>query len=153
MLASHQELQKANSFILPEKLVTLLYHANHYDEIAYKDSYDYVNEHFSNFQDILDKVIIFAEKYTSAPQKLNQIIATYEKNQEADRKIMAHSFVNLMQFNALGAPADFKFFDTTITRKRYTSLTEIWQSTIIYQSVTGLYETRRRMADLWDGVQ
>ncbi len=26
--------QKANSFILPEKLVTLLYHAQHYDEIA-----------------------------------------------------------------------------------------------------------------------
>lgn len=67
--------------------------------------------------------------------------------------MIAQSFLQLLQFNAIGAPADFKFFGVTIPRKRYTSLTEIWDATIIYQSVTGLYETRIRMGDLWAGEQ
>ena len=46
--------------------------------------------------------------------------------------MIAQSFLQLLQFNAIGAPADFKFFGITIPRKRYTSLTEIWDATIIY---------------------
>ena len=153
MVASHKEAQKANSFILPEKLVTLLYHAQHYDEIAHKESFDYVNDHLSEFREILDQVIDFSNRYTIAAKNTEKIAELFEQNQESTAQNLAQSFINLMQLNAMGAPADFKFFDVIIPRKRYTSLTEIWESTIIYQSITGLRETRTRMATLWDGEQ
>ncbi len=153
MVVSHKEAQKANSFILPEKLVTLLYHAQHYDEIAHKESFDYVNDHLSEFREILDQVIDFSNRYTIAAKNTEKIAELFEQNQESTVQSLAQSFINLMQLNAMGAPADFKFFDVIIPRKRYPSLTEIWESTIIYQSITGLRETRTRMATLWDGEQ
>ena len=153
MVASHKEAQKANSFILPEKLVTLLYHAQHYDEIAHKESFDYVNDHLSEFSEILDQVIDFSNRYTIAAKNTEKIAELFEQNQELTVQSLSQSFINLMQLNAMGAPADFKFFDVIIPRKRYPSLTEIWESTIIYQSITGLRETRTRMATLWDGEQ
>lgn len=153
MVASHKEAQKANSFILPEKLVTLLYHAQHYDEIAHKESFDYVNDHLSEFREILDQVIDFSNRYTIAAKNTEKIAELFEQNQESTAQNLVQSFINLMQLNAMGAPADFKFFDVIIPRKRYTSLTEIWESTIVYQSITGLRETRTRMATLWDGEQ
>lgn len=153
MVASHKEAQKANSFILPEKLVTLLYHAQHYDEIAHKESFDYVNDHLSEFREILDQVIDFSNRYTIAAKNTEKIAELFEQNQESTVQSLSQSFINLMQLNAMGAPADFKFFDMIIPRKRYPSLTEIWESTIIYQSITGLRETRTRMATLWDGEQ
>lgn len=153
MVASHKEAQKANSFILPEKLVTLLYHAQHYDEIAHKESFDYVNDHLSEFREILDQVIDFSNRYTIAAKNTEKIAELFEQNQESTVQSLSQSFINLMQLNTMGAPADFKFFDVIIPRKRYPSLTEIWESTIIYQSITGLRETRTRMATLWDGEQ
>lgn len=153
MVASHKEAQKANSFILPEKLVTLLYHAQHYDEIAHKESFDYVNDHLSEFREILDQVIDFSNRYTIAAKNTEKIAELFEQNQESTVQSLSQSSINLMQLNAMGAPADFKFFDVIIPRKRYPSLTEIWESTIIYQSITGLRETRTRMATLWDGEQ
>ena len=153
MVASHKEAQKANSFILPKKLVTLLYHAQHYDEIAHKESFDYVNDHLSEFREILDQVIDFSNRYTIAAKNTEKIAELFEQNQESTVQSLSQSFINLMQLNAMGAPADFKFFDVIIPRKRYPSLTEIWESTIIYQSITGLRETRTRMATLWDGEQ
>lgn len=145
MVASNKEAQKANSFLLPEHLVTLLYHAKQYDEISHKESFDYVNEHHKEFSEVFARVLEFAGKYTLAEKNIEKLEKIYKENQTDDLAKLASSFVNLMQFNAMGAPADFKFFDVTIPRKRYTSLTEIWQSTIIHQSITGLYETRIRM--------
>lgn len=66
---------------------------------------------------------------------------------DSEVKEIAQSFVDLMQLNAFGAPADFKFFGETIPRKRYTSVNELLEATIINQSITGLYETRRRLGD------
>lgn len=54
----------------------------------------------------------------------------------------ATNMLNLFTFTGLGAPATFKFFNVDIERKRYTSSTEILNSTLIRQSITGLYETR-----------
>lgn len=152
-LASHKESQKGNPFILSDQLVTLLYHAQHYDKITYQESFDYVNTHLSDFSAILTEVLAFAEKYTLADKNIERIQELYEENKYGETSMIAQSFLQLLQFNAIGAPADFKFFGVTIPRKRYTSLTEIWDATIIYQSVTGLYETRIRMGDLWAGEQ
>ncbi|HHJ7303404.1 TPA: Cas9 endonuclease PAM-interacting domain-containing protein, partial [Streptococcus pyogenes] len=48
----------------------------------------------------------------------------------------------------LGAPTAFKYFDTTIDRKRYTSTKEVLDATFIHQSITGLYETRIDLSQL-----
>ena len=66
---------------------------------------------------------------------------------------IAQSFINLLQLDTIGAHTDFKFFGTEFKKIRYRSLTDIWKATIIYQSITGLRETRTRMATLWDGEQ
>ncbi|MBP1047383.1 type II CRISPR RNA-guided endonuclease Cas9 [Enterococcus sp. BWM-S5] len=146
LLASAREAQKGNQMVLPDHLGTLLYHAKRYDEIEGVSS-DYIAAHRTEFSELLEHVKTFAEKYTLADKNLQTIIALYEKNSEADSKELAESFINLMVFNAMGAPADFKFFGKTIPRKRYTSISEILDSTVIDQSITGLYETHRKMGE------
>lgn len=146
LLSSSQEAQKGNQMVLPNRLNTLLYHAKRCDEPEGK-SLHYVTEHRAEFAEILEHVKNFAEKYTLAAKNLQMILALYEENKAADSKELAASFVNLMTFNAMGAPADFKFSGKNIGRKRYTSISEILDSVIIDQSITGLYETRRKLAD------
>lgn len=136
--------------------MTLLYHAQRYDEIAHKESFDYVNAHKKEFLSVLNEVITFAQKNIYPPRSLNKgegLMELYEKNQEKDMSAIAQSFINLLQLDTIGAPTDFKFFGTEFKKIRYRSLTDIWKATIIYQSITGLRETRTRMATLWDGEQ
>ena len=54
------------------------------------------------------------------------------------------SFLSLLTFMRAGASSGFKFFEEQITMDslRYQSVTECLTSSIIYQSVTGFYETR-----------
>ncbi|PQC29953.1 type II CRISPR RNA-guided endonuclease Cas9 [Enterococcus mundtii] len=152
MIASHQETQKGNSLILPEHLVTLLYHANHYDEINHKVSFDYVNAHREGFSEIFNCISDFESRYILAPQHLEKIKVAYDKNKEADTKEMIVAILSLLKFTSFGASIEFKFFDIKIL-KRYQSLTDIWDATLIYQSVTGLYERRVEISKLWDGEQ
>ncbi|MGG5305698.1 hypothetical protein IGK38_000331 [Enterococcus pernyi] len=63
---------------------------------------------------------------------------------------MIDAILSLLKFTLFGASVEFKFFDIKIL-KRYKSLTDIWEATIIYQSVTGLYERRVEVRKLWDG--
>ena len=52
-------------------------------------------------------------------------------------------------------PVKFKFFGENVGQKRYIGLSSCWQGVLIYQSITGLYETRVKLEDLssWDGAQ
>lgn len=156
MVASNQESHNGKSLVLSNHSVTLLYHAQRYDEIAHKESFDYVNAHKKEFLSVLNEVITFAQKNIYPPRGLNKgegLMELYEKNQEKDMSVIAQSFINLLQLDTIGAPTDFKFFGTEFKKIRYRSLTDIWKATIIYQSITGLRETRIRMASLWDGEQ
>lgn len=137
--------------ILPEHLVTLLYHARQYDEINHKVSFDYVNAHKEGFIEILHHVSEFESQYILAQQNMKKIHEIFARNNSEDICEYCRSFIDLLQFTVLGAPSDFTFFDSKISRKRYTSLTDIWEATIIYQSVTGLYERRVEVRKLWDG--
>ena len=40
------------------------------------------------------------------------------------------------------------FIKQKIERARYSGINEIWESTLIFHSVTGLYETRVNLSDL-----
>ena len=142
LLASAKELQKGNEFILPNKLVKLLYHAKNIHNTLEPEHLEYVESHRADFGKILDVVSVFSEKYILAEAKLEKIKEIYRKNMDTEIHEMAIAFINLLTFTSIGAPATFKFFGHNIERKRYSSVAEILNATLIHQSVTGLYETR-----------
>ena len=142
LLASAKELQKGNEFILPNKLVKLLYHAKNIHNTLEPEHLEYVETHRSDFGKILDVVSVFSEKYILAETNLKKIREIYHTNMDAEIDELVISFINLLTFTSIGAPATFKFFGHNIERKRYSSVAEILNATLIHQSVTGLYETR-----------
>lgn len=142
LLASAKELQKGNEFILPNKLVKLLYHAKNIHNTLEPEHLEYVETHRADFGEILDIVSVFSEKYILAEANLEKIKEIYRKNVNAEISELVISFINLLTFTSIGAPATFKFFGNNIERRRYSSTAEILNATLIHQSVTGLYETR-----------
>lgn len=142
LLASSKELQKGNEFILPNKLVKLLYHAKNIHNTLEPGHLEYVETHRADFGKILDVVSVFSEKYILAETNLKKIREIYHTNMDAEIDELVISFINLLTFTSIGAPATFKFFGHNIERKRYSSVAEILNATLIHQSVTGLYETR-----------
>lgn len=142
LLASAKELQKGNEFILSNKLVKLLYHAKNIHNTLEPEHLEYVETHRADFGKILDVVSVFSEKYILAETNLKKIREIYHTNMDAEIDELVISFINLLTFTSIGAPATFKFFGHNIERKRYSSVAEILNATLIHQSVTGLYETR-----------
>ena len=148
MLASAKELQKGNEIVFPAYLTTLLYHAKNVHKLDEPEHLEYIQKHRSEFKDLLNLVSEFSQKYVLAEANLEKIKNLYADNEQADIEILANSFTNLLTFTALGAPAAFKFFDKDIDRKRYTTVSEILNATLIHQSITGLYETRIDLSKL-----
>lgn len=148
LLASAKELQKGNEIVLPNHLGVLLYHAKNIHKVAEPEHLSYVEKHRDEFKELLDIVSNFSKKYTLAEGNLGKVEELYAQNSSKDISELASSFINLLTFTAIGAPAAFKFFDKTIDRKRYTSTTEIFNATLIHQSITGLYETRIDLSKL-----
>lgn len=145
LVASAKESQKGNQMVLPSRLVTLLYHAKHYSDDKTGDSKKYVTGHKDDFEELFEIIKRFADDYTLATANVDKVEKLYYKNKNSDLAEVSQAFINLLQLNAAGAPADFKFFGTNIPRKRYTSLNELLKSSIIDQSITGLYETRTKV--------
>ena len=148
MLASAKELQKGNEIVLPVYLTTLLYHSKNVHKLDEPEHLEYIQKHRSEFKDLLNLVSEFSQKYVLADANLEKIKKLYADNEQADIEILANSFINLLTFTALGAPAAFKFFGKDIDRKRYTTVSEILNAILIYQSITGLYETRIDLSKL-----
>ena len=148
LLASAKELQKGNEIVLPVYLTTLLYHSKNVHKLDEPEHLEYIQKHRNEFKDLLNLVSEFSQKYVLADANLEKIQNLYADNEQADIEILANSFINLLTFTALGAPAAFKFFGKDIDRKRYTTISEILNATLIHQSITGLYETRIDLSKL-----
>lgn len=149
LLASAKEAQKGNQQVLPNHLVTLLYHAKRSvsEGVDKVESLNYITEHQVEFGELLEHVKQFSEKYTLASKRLEQVITLYERNKEGAILEIAESFVSLLGLNKFGAPSAFKFFGEDVDRHRYTSVGELLQGTIIHQSITGLYESRQKLGE------
>ena len=145
------EIHKGNEIVLPAYLTTLLYHAKNIHRLDEPEHLKYIQKHRNEFQDLLNLVSEFSQKYVHAEANLEKIKNLYADNEQADIEILANSFINLLTFTALGAPAAFKFFDKDVDRKRYTTVSEILNSTLIHQSITGLYETRVDLSKIGEG--
>ncbi|AYF96405.1 type II CRISPR RNA-guided endonuclease Cas9 [Streptococcus gwangjuensis] len=148
LLASAKELQKGNEIVLPVYLTTLLYHSKNLHKLDEPGHLEYIQKHRNEFKDLLNLVSEFSQKYILADANLEKIQNLYADNEQADIEILANSFINLLTFTTLGAPAAFKFFGKDIDRKRYTTVSEILNATLIHQSITGLYETRIDLSKL-----
>lgn len=148
LLASASEAQKGNQMVIPSHLIKLLHHCKRYEDSGFRnvEHESYLNDHRSDFTDLLNYVLDFSAKYTLAFANDEKIKQLFNQNfEEAEIKEFATSFINLMDFNRMGAPSTFKFFDKNIERKRYTSIKELLKATIVFQSITGLYETRKEV--------
>lgn len=148
LLASAKELQKGNEIVLPVYLTTLLYHSKNVHKLDESGHLKYIQKHRNEFKDLLNLVSEFSQKYVLADANLEKIKNLYADNEQADIEILANSFINLLTFTALGAPAAFKFLGKDVDRKRYTTVSEILNATLIHQSITGLYETRIDLSKL-----
>ena len=148
LLASAKELQKGNEIVLPVYLTILLYHSKNVHKLDEPEHLEYIQKHRNEFKDLLNLVSEFSQKYVLADANLEKIQNLYADNEQADIEILANSFINLLTFTALGAPAAFKFFGKDVDRKRYTTVSEILNATLIHQSITGLYETRIDLSKL-----
>ena len=148
LLASAKELQKGNEIVLPVYLTTLLYHSKNVHKLDEPGHLEYIQKHRNEFRDLLNLISEFSQKHVLADANLEKIKNLYADNEQADIEILVNSFINLLTFTALGAPAAFKFFGKDVDRKRYTTVSEILNATLIHQSITGLYETRIDLSKL-----
>lgn len=142
LISGAQELQKANQLVLNNELTSFLYHIQHYDPIRYPESYEYVNRHVDLFDVLFEEIIYYAIKYLEVDKIIETLKAAYEGRDHQDLEYTSKSFENLLKLVKAGASTSFEFFGKDIPRKRYNSVSQLWKSQIIFQSLTGLYETR-----------
>ncbi|WP_159561382.1 type II CRISPR RNA-guided endonuclease Cas9 [Streptococcus halichoeri] len=153
LLASATELQKGNELALPSKYVHFLYLASHYDTLKgspedNKQKQLFVEQHQYYLDEIIDWISHFSKRVILADANLDKVLSAYNNHRDKPIREQAENIIHLFTLTNLGAPAAFKFFNTTIDRKRYTSTKEILDSTLIHQSITGLYETRLDLSQL-----
>lgn len=148
LLSSASESQKGNQLIVPDSFIPLLYHSKKISNNRKEgESMTYVMHHRKQFDELLDYILTFANHYILADKNSEKIQQAYAKyKNSATIQELATSFINLLTYTSMGAPSDFDFLGEKIARKRYTTVTELLHSVIIYQSITGLYETRINLA-------
>ena len=148
-LVSSGELQKGNQITLPKHLLELLYQLQHYGDVVNNKAGNYsIEEHVDDFEELMR---IFEEcntKFIQADSNFAKIKSAFKKNKVSDVKVLSESFINLLNFTQMRASSEFDFFGTKIGRKRYNSPNEILSATLVYQSITGLYETRIDLSKL-----
>lgn len=154
MVASAKEAQKGNQFFYSREYSEFLYHANHYDEIKYKASFEFVNKNQDTFKDILIYILEIAENYSLANQKIiKKLKETIEDTAKYSVQELAKAtigFVNILSAGTTNLGNTLKDINGPVgegARIRYTSAsdTDVFNATLIHQSVTGLYETRVKL--------
>lgn len=158
LLASALELQKGNEIVLPSRFVALLYHAKHRGVISDFSHEEYLKIHQEEFEELLQIVIRFSQKYIQKPN-VERIIQVAFTKSDKDIESLSEAFISLMKYLSFGASSAFKFLDAEISQSsvRYRPNVRTLEATLIHQSITGLYETRIDLSKLgeesWAGEQ
>ena len=154
LLASPKEAQKGNQIAYSREFTEFLYHANRYDEMKHKESFDFVNAHQEKFGEILNFILGKAEKYNLSNKKINDklkdIIENIDDYAVVDLSQAIAGFVNVLSAGTTNLGSTLKDIKGPVgdsARVRYTSTadTDIFNATLIHQSITGLYETRIKL--------
>lgn len=144
-LASDKELQKANEFVLSEKSTLLLYHALHRNDEDNKAHCEYLEQHHLEFKDLFYDIIEKSEKLIKKPKAVERLQRLMELNfNKVNIDKLSEEMLKLLTFTRAEASSDFSFFNEKISKDmyRFKEISECLSATIIYQSVTGFYETR-----------
>lgn len=149
LLASSIELQKGNELILPYHLTSLLYHAQRINNISEPIHKQYVEEHQSEFKELLTTIISLSKKYIQKPNVESLLQQAFDQS-DKDIYQLSESFISILKLISFGAPGAFKFLDTDISQSnvRYQSVSSCFNATLIHQSITGLYVTRINLSKL-----
>ena len=143
LLASSIELQKGNELILPYHFTALLYHAQRINKFSEPIHKQYVETHQNEFEELLTTIISLSKKYIQKPNVESLLQQAFD---QADKDIyqLSESFISLLKFTSFGAPGAFKFlgFEISQSSVRYKPNSQFLDTTLINQSITGLYETR-----------
>ena len=149
LLASSIELQKGNELILPYHFTALLYHAQRINKISEPIHKQYVETHQIEFEELLTTIISLSKKYIQKPNVESLLQQAFE---QADKNIyqLSESFISLLKLTSFGAPGAFKFLGVEISQSsvRYKPNSQVLDTTLIHQSITGLYETRIDLSKL-----
>lgn len=140
ILSSYQESRKGNQLVLPDILVKLLYHAQHVNQ--YESSKAYILEHRTDFKLLLDTILDFSAKYTLSEKKVNVLKDLFNEFETRDIFEVSGAFVELLKINEMKAATTIKIFEKSLPPTRYQSTGELINSWVVYQSVTGLKESR-----------
>lgn len=108
----------------------------------------YILDHYNDLYQLLSYIERFASLYVDVEKNISKVKELFSNIESYSISEICSSVINLLTLTASGAPADFKFLGTTIPRKRYGSPQSILSSTLIHQSITGLYETRIDLSQL-----
>ena len=149
LLASSIELQKGNELILPYHFTALLYHAQRINKFSEPIHKQYVEAHQNEFKELLTTIISLSKKYIQKPNVESLLHQAFE---QADNDIyqLSESFISLLKLTSFGAPGSFKFLGVEINQSsvRYKPNSQFLDTTLIHQSITGLYETRIDLSKL-----
>ena len=149
LLASSIELQKGNELVLPYRFTALLYHAQRINKISEPIHKQYVEAHQNEFTELLTTIISLSKKYIQKPNVESLLQQSFDK---ADKDIyqLSESFISLLKLTSFGAPGAFKFLGVEISQSsvRYRPNSQFLDTTLIHQSITGLYETRIDLSKL-----
>ena len=94
---------------------------------------------------MFDVIIEKSEQWVVKPKVVERLKKAMEIHfEKVSIDEISASFLSLLTFMRAGASSAFNFFDEQITvdSLRYKTVSECLNSIIIYQSVTGFYETR-----------
>ena len=150
------EIHKGNELVLPEKYITLLYHAKNINKTLEPEHLEYVEKHRDEFANLLEFVLDFNEKYVGALKNGERIRQAFTDWETVDIKELCLSFIGpensknagLFELTSQGSASDFEFLGVKIPRYRDYTPSSLLSSTLIHQSITGLYETRIDLSKL-----
>ena len=150
-ISGKDELRKANQLALDQPLVNFIYHLKHYDDMNNSESAQYVESHRYMFDELMDEILSFASVYllssSRKPKLFSRLKSRYEEEKgEVELSVLVTSFIELLKLPKADVVANFEFLGEKEIL-RYRDISKIKNGTIIYQSLTGLYETRMKFED------
>lgn len=145
LLASSKQFQQANQLVVSKGSQDLLYFSSKFDKAEGKE-YFKVNR-AKGFDKLFEELIVFIDK-NQIGSRLEELKELYKKNKDkASNEELAKNFVELLKYTKYGAldQKGIVFFGKQFPYTRYKSkkdLNSCINGVLIYQSITGLYETR-----------
>lgn len=144
------EIHKANQIVFPEKYIRFLYHAKNCHNKFEPYHLEYVTTHRKEFSELLEIILDFNNQYVGARKNGELVRKIFEEKGDCDIETLCQSFIGkpntnnagLMELVSFGSAAEFEFLGQKISRYRDYTPSSLLESTLIHQSITGLYETR-----------